>query len=81
MNESIKRRSLYILDSLTTSADETEYAADELVQMLIRGDDNRQLAPQVRQDVEKIREAVDTIKNCVTNISFYVNRKQETHRL
>lgn len=81
MNEVVKRRSLLILHALNNSADECEQLAEEVVAMLIRGDDNRRIAPQVRADVDNIRRAVEDIKNSIVNVEIYVNRRQETHRL
>jgi len=81
MTEAVKRRTLVILEALSRSAVECEQLAQEVVSMLIRGDDNRRIAPQVSADVDTIRRAVDDISNSIASINVYVNRKQETHRL
>lgn len=81
MTEAVKRRTLVILEALSRSAVECEQLAQEVVSMLIRGDDSRRIAPQVSADVDTIRRAVDDISNSIASINVYVNRKQETHRL
>jgi len=81
MTEAVKRRSLLILEALNENSAECEQLAQEVVSMLIRGDDNRRIAPQVSAYVESIRKAVNDIKNSIADIEIYVNRKQETHRL
>lgn len=81
MNEAVKRRSLLVLGALAGNAEECEQLAEEVVAVLIRGDGNRRIAPQISADVARIRHAVDDIKNSIANIEVYVNRRQDTHRL
>lgn len=81
MNEAVKKRSLLILEALEGSANECEALATETVQMILRGDYDRQIPPQVRGDLERIRDAVEEIKLGLVNLTAYVNRIQETHRL
>lgn len=81
MNDLVKARSLQILSELDGASDNVSWLAEEMVRMLIRGDDNSVLPPQTRQDVEQLREAAETIRACIINLSKYVNRKQPTHRL
>lgn len=81
MNDLVKARSLQILSELDGASDNVSWLAEEMVRMLIRGDDNSVLPPQTRQDVERLREAAETIRACITNLLTYVNRKQPTHRL
>lgn len=81
MTEQVKRRSLAVLAALRLSVEEAESLSNEVVQMIIRGDDNRRIPPTVSEDIEAIRDAVDTIKVRVENLDIYVNRKQQTHRL
>lgn len=81
MNDLVKARSLQILSELDGASDNVSWLAEEMVRMLIRGDDNSVLPPQTRQDVERLREAAETIRACIINLSIYVNRKQPTHRL
>lgn len=81
MNEQMKRRSLLIIEALEEKSNEVEAIANETVQMVIRGDDQHRIPPQVRSDVETIKDSVEKIKNCVANLNWYINRKQETHRL
>lgn len=81
MTEQVKRRSLSILESLDEAVGQCEALSNEMVQMLIRGDDDGRLVPQVRADVATIRNAVDDIKLSTANLFAYVNRKQQTHRL
>jgi len=81
MNDLVKARSLQILSELDGASDNVSWLAEEMVRMLIRGDDNSVLPPQTRQDVERLREAAETIQACIINLSKYVNRKQPIHRL
>lgn len=81
MTDEVKARSNMILDSLKESADESESLAAELVQMLMRGEYDGRLTAQVRKEVNDINEAVTTIHDAIDNLTLYVNRKQQTHRL
>lgn len=81
MNEQVKRRSILMLESLEECADNMEAVANEVVRMVIRGDDNRQVPAVLRGPIDVILSAVNDIKSCVLDISAYVNRRQETHRL
>lgn len=81
MNEQIKRRSILLAEALEEAANNVEALANEVVQMVIRGDDRRRIPTQVRADVEAIQDAAEKIKESVVNLNFFFNRKQETHRL
>lgn len=81
MNDLVKRRSLAVLESLGKSADEVEYLADEVLRMLIRGDENGRVPVVMSQRIEAIKDAVATIQEEIGYIESYVNRKQPTHRL
>lgn len=81
MNESLKRRNIDTLGILTSTVNNVEELAEEVVRLLIASDDHHRLPPQVIQDTEIIKSSAETIRGAVDNISIYVNRKQPAHRL
>lgn len=70
-----------VLESLAASVNEVEALTSEMVQMIIRGDDNSRIPDVLRSDVEKMKSAADDMRGCLTGIEVYVCRKQQTHRL